>query len=338
MYNYTSSLTKAFRSLGYDVNEYIMNEVKESGTFSGKAYAKMQQYYFRTKKIDALPRAQKGIWIKESNKALELYNKVKPDLVISFAAYILTVDVLQKMKDSKKVLWIYDSIRRLPQIYPSLKEYDIIYTYEKSDLSFFEKLGIKARFLPLCVDNTVFKPYQNNAEETVDLSFIGSMTSKRIKLLKKIKQSFPEKNLKFYGRYIMTLDYWGRYKRQHSNEPSYLMNTNISFDESIKLYAKSKICLNFLQDQSKDGANMRLYELMACNTFQIVNWNPYIEENFSDCVETFKDYDELTKKIDYYLAHAEKRREYAKNGYLKCTKSETFVNRAQKIIDDVKEE
>lgn len=68
--------------------------------------------------------------------------------------------------------------------------------------------------------------------------------------------------------------------------------------EVNNLYSRAKICINLHHEQSKDGCNQRFYEILASESFQIVDYNEYIIKNYGDKVDNFKTYEELKNEIE----------------------------------------
>ena len=142
------------------------------------------------------------------------------------------------------------------------------------------------------------------------------------------------KKIVICGRYIGFLDIDNQLVRLKSKEYRYFTNRNIDPVNLNKIYNESKICINIHQDQSRYGGNMRLYEVLAAGAFQIVDYNPYIEENFGKGLVTYKTSEDLMDTINYYLTYEDERNSIAKMGHGMVMNRDLFVNRAKTIIDD----
>ena len=83
------------------------------------------------------------------------------------------------------------------------------------------------------------------------------------------------------------------------------------------------------------GVNCRLFEAAGCGAFQIADWKPGLAELFEPEREivTFRTRDELKEKVDYYLAHAEERREIADRAYRRAHREHTYEIRLRKMFD-----
>lgn len=110
------------------------------------------------------------------------------------------------------------------------------------------------------------------------------------------------------------------------------MNCGLTPDAVNDLYARSKICINLHRAQSRYGANIRLYELMAARAFQITDSNPYIEKHFKGCLEIFHNSSELLQLLKHYLNNEEERNRISFRGYQKALESELFIHRAEALL------
>lgn len=233
-----------------------------------------------------------------------------------------------------KVLWVYDGFERLIKVHDTFKYYNDVYTFERDDISKFNNIEINAKFLPLCADEKVYYPIAAK-KKSIDLCFVGALIQERVEMFRKLHKMFPDIVMQIYGHYVSRYNIIGRIRRRIGHEETYLTNSNLKPAEVNELYSKSKININFQRKQSQYGANIRLYEILATNSFQLVNSNDYIEDCFSDCLETFKSDEEMYDKIQYYLEHEEERECKALNGYYKVANEDLFINRAKTIMNNI---
>ena len=331
-FNYSLSLEKAFRELGHEVKTYVPTVAWDT-TLIGRIDIKRSKYFNKiTGKKYLLYAKPKWIRTKESENVYSVYSSYCPDLIVGFPGYYLTKDVLQKIS-CKKIIWIYDSVFRLPYIYETLSCYDKIFYFEGSDKRFFLKKNLPALFLPLCADNEVYYPIKCNKD--IDISFVGNLDKKRIEMLLRIKRKHPDYSIVVYGTFPSFGGIPFSMRKQMKQYPNMFFNKNISPSEANVLYSRSKLCINLHHSQTKYGANMRFFELMASNSCQIVDENPYIKTQFSKCVLTYKNDDELFKLIDWYMKRKDKREIIAKNGFTRVNDSELFYHRAKFILDSI---
>lgn len=329
-FDYPKAMEAAICKLGHEVVSYVLKDCSDQ-SFIQKVKSKL--WFMKHRISEELWFPEKHVWEEQSRKVYELYQSFQPKLVIGFAAYILTSDVLEKMNGCKKILWIYDAIHNLSRIKENLKYYDQVYTFEKTDIPKLKELTSNVCFLPICADGRYYYPLAR--EKEYDLCFIGALSTQRRQMIRDIKKRFPDKKIIAYGKYLGRYDLFGHFARCLNGDKDVFTNRNIGQKESNELYAKSKICLNIHKKQTKYGGNMRLFELMAAGAFQIVDENEYIREEFAGCLETYQDFNELCSKLDYYWKNEDKREAIAKRGFEKVTGHHMFIHRVRFIFERI---
>ena len=119
-------------------------------------------------------------------------------------------------------------------------------------------------------------------------------------------------------RYGGSLDYWS---------------------EMPKVFAASKINLNFTIPNIKSGLPLRIWDVLGSGGFLMTNFQaeiPYYLKNKEDLV-CFESVEELVELCGYYLAHEEERRQIAENGYKKVSAYHTYEQRIAQMIKMVKD-
>ena len=106
-----------------------------------------------------------------------------------------------------------------------------------------------------------------------------------------------------------------------------------------KVFAASKINLNFTIPNIKSGLPLRIWDVLGSGGFLMTNFQaeiPYYFKNKEDLV-CFESTEELTELCGYYLTHEEERRRIAENGYRKVLAHHTYGQRIAKMIEIVLE-
>lgn len=327
-FSYSVSLQHAFERLGHTVKTC---EIKQSWGIAGKVYRELFSIYQKkVKHSNPICWGPKLLQEIRSKEIVLIANDFQPDLLVCFPGYGLTKSAISKMGDFHKTIWVYDSIQRLPDLIPILSSYDTIFTFEGSDIQKYSELGYNANFLPLCVDDHVYYPV--DSKKDIDILFIGNLSEARVRELLDIRDTFPDVKMYVFGRYSITIEKDPELKERLNKHRDIFTKRLVSSEEANTLYSRSKICINIHHGQSKYGANMRLFEICAAGGFQIVDSNPYIVENFSDCMAVTKTIEDMKQAIRYYLENENERMIIAQKGYERIRQSESFVNRAQEII------
>lgn len=115
-------------------------------------------------------------------------------------------------------------------------------------------------------------------------------------------------------RYGGSLDYWS---------------------EMPKVFAASKINLNFTIPNIKSGLPLRIWDVLGSGGFLMTNFQaeiPYYFKHREDLV-CFESIDELIELCGYYLKHEDARRQIAENGYRKVRAHHTYEQRIAQMME-----
>ena len=328
-YNYGESIEYYIKNRGYNVRRFC---IKTPLNF------KIRVYNFLTKKIKEIfslkkefPLLKEQIAIISQDILLE-YEDFQPVYVIFIKADYINRDTLLKMQSAKLIVWMMDSYKRYPYLIRDLDLFDHIFSFEESDLNLLKDKGIKAEFLPLCADERIFYPQNIDIEKDIDILFIGAMYPDRVKLLKKLISQFAQYNIQVYGYNINRFEILKKVIYKYTKMYK-IFHDGVSPQEANDLYARSKICINMHNWQTKNGANPRTFEILATNSFEIVDYNIYIEKELGDGVVIYKDENDLFSKLSYYMIHESERDEIAKKGYQIVKDKHLFSNRIGKLLE-----
>ena len=204
-----------------------------------------------------------------------------------------------------KILYYPDSTQRAWEFFSSIQKYfDFIFLAHNEDIIDNRRIF----YLPLGFDPDIHIPYPKPLREIFDITFVGTYRPER-----EFIRTIP--NIKIYG------NGWG--------DPI----QEIYKDDLIKLNACSKIILN--HHYTYDTTNMRLYEVLAQKRFMLTDKaGEFID---GEDLVVYKSYDDLLKKIEYYLERPDERHHIAKNGYNSVQKH-SYKNRMETMIKTIEVE
>ncbi len=164
---------------------------------------------------------------------------------------------------------------------------------------------------------------QEKKEYSCDVCFVGTLTKKRQKILKNLLQ--------------FDIKIWGDVPTEVGLDvkllPIYLGSAHGI--KMVKIYNCAKIVLNFLPEDTRNGGNMRMFEIPGCGALQLVNKNN--QNWFTDGKEivTFENEKDLKNKIFYYLSYEEKRKKISQNGYKKAHREHTYDRHFKKLLSQI---
>lgn len=324
-YHYNESVKKSFEKLGFETKLIEFYD----GYFESLKN-KILLYLLPKIKINKFLNHYK---VKLNEKILYLYNEFNPDLVLFIKGNNIFSDTLEILKqNSTLMLWMMDSIYNVPETRENINYFDYKFMFEKNDVKKLENEGIYSSFLPLGVDLEVYHPIHYLNKE-IDVLFVGSLYEKRLKILEKLINDFPTFNIKIFGKYTHLRSPKKYYKYFFKKYYKYFINKNISPEKVNKLYSKSKIILNIHHEQSQLGCNPRAFEILASKSFQLVDNNLFLDNNFNrDEIIFFDNYNNLKEKLNKYITNPHLREEISRNGYKKVIKYHTFDNRVKKML------
>lgn len=268
---------------------------------------------------------------KLNDEILEFYNEFNPEIVLVIKGFQILPSTLEKMHKSIKVLWMMDSVYRYPNVLKNIEMYDYRFMFENEDVEKLKQEGIESYFLPLAADKNKYFP-QNGIDKDIDILFIGSLYKSRKEMFENLSKDFKDLNICVYGKYTDIKCPISYFKYLNKDIRRVFKNSYVEAKEVNNLYSRAKICINLHHEQSKDGCNPRFYEILASQSFQIVDYNEYIVKNYGDKVENFKTYDELKSKIEFYLQNEEERKKSIRN-YKEIVDNNYFENRVDLLLD-----
>lgn len=324
-YGYSKSVAKAFEKENFIVELY--DQWKE-GTIENFA-EKISYNLTKDKEAFFFKKYEKY------NTRIRIkYEAVKPDMVFVIRGAILTKETLLFMKKSRLVLWMMDSIFTVKRTLDNIGLYDHIFLFEKEDIPLLKKqYNVTGTFLPLALDESVYFPIPS-LEKDIDILFVGNLYDKRVALLNKLIERFPDKTIRIYGVYFSRLRNIWRYLFR--KDKKYYTNTTVSPEALNVLYSKTRICLNIHHNQSVYGVNQRFFEVTGAGALQVCDRHGFITDNFTDNEIVIFDSDEdLFRIIENILADYDSYQLKTKAAYAKVTKEHTFYERIKFILKTI---
>jgi spore maturation protein CgeB len=213
----------------------------------------------------------------------------------------------------------------------SMKEYDVLFTHRRHLLDTYRAMGgRRVEHIALCYDPVVHFPAsltpQERADWGSDLSFIGSWSRRREKLLQ--------------GRGNLHYRIWGSSWHHASAEfraaGHRIEGRRVHDGELRSAYAATKLTVNILTIENADLINLRNFEAAACGVAQLAERSPEVSEMFNDGVDIalFATPEELEEKALFYLNHDDARVRLAQQGRASVVAgNHTYANRMKRILD-----
>lgn len=325
-FNFLNATSNAFCRLGWhSVTESYDNPIHPYTTF-------MKWRWKLSRHKDILQKKSRSYY---NSYILDRFHEIKPDMVFIMNGEILEPETLDRFRESSKVaVWLYDSRAKLPLSVGHVDHADAMFCYENNDVEQYRKEGKEAYFLPQACDTDIYRPL--DMERDIDILFIGTLfiSPRRKQVVKAVIDSFPDRNIQIYGVYKPW--YKGLFTwlfREHRN---IYRNCNVAPEQVNVLYNRAKIALNIHNEQQKDGANPRVFEICGSKSYQLCDGNPYIDKLFKNGeIGIWHSIDELTSLIRTGLDDV-CRQSKAEKAYQEVMEHHTYDVRMKTVIDTLK--
>lgn len=305
---------KSLKLLGWTGDEIIANDQIIQSAWAKEHNIKVSG--INSNLINFLPQRIKNLIPLNSTEkyiVLEQIKFHKPDVV-----YIHDVTYF-----TKKELDIIKKYARLivGQIaYPKPLNQQIFYSYDLIISSLpnyvkdFKKMDIKTEYLKWCFEPSVLDIFKND-KKIYDVTYIGGLSplhSKGNKTLDEVSKHINV-NIWGYGR-ANVKPAWGK--------------------EMYSIFNKTKIVINrHINISGPYANNMRLYEATGMGALLLTDAKKNMDEFFEVGKEviTYKDPDDLVRKIKYYLKNDKERIKIAKAGQARTLKDHTYKIRMKEL-------
>jgi spore maturation protein CgeB len=280
--------------------------------------------------VTLLPRVFPALEKRQHRALTRAAGDFDPDLTLLTYGTVppAVVEELRLVSGGKIAAWYPDYLGNLGRQYLLASDLDAWFFKDPYMAEQFrDKLGINAHYLPEACNPLWHRRVELTPDDRrkyeCDLCTASNMYYYRARML----EIFKDYDLKIWG----------------ANYPSWLESplrkhypgVYVAEEEKAKAFGAAKIVLNTMHYGEIQGVNCRLFEAAGCGAFQIADWKPGLAELFEPEREivTFRTRDELKEKVDYYLAHAEERREIADRAYRRAHREHTYEIRLRKMFD-----
>lgn len=242
-----------------------------------------------------------------------------------------TLGLLRELK-IKTALWFGDDPAYLDLSKKISSSYDLFFTHEPKTIKIHQALGANASYLPYAINELIHKEVCLTESEkrrfSSQICFVGSYSPHREEVLSHLRE--------------FDLKVWGNGWEKSSLSSSLTGGGGVNQEIMINIFNAAKIAVNIHQESMVNGGglNCRTFEILGSGTLELVDEREGLKEFFGEGEEivTYKDGDDLRKKVRYYLEHPEERERIAKKGReLVCAKH-TYLHRMREILERVREE
>ena len=192
---------------------------------------------------------------------------------------------------------------------PTLKLFDVVFCTQLDSIRSLRRSGIgRVEWLPFAFDTTMHN--DPGAAKKFDVGFVGNLDlpptrAERVEILGRLEN---------------------KYRLNNYRQPAF-------GDDMLRVYNQSRIVLNI---PALGGLNMRTFEALASGalllTKRVGNGQDSLFKEGRHLV-TYRDHDDLTDKVNYYLRHERERQEMAAAGMREVLERHTYAHRAARVLE-----
>jgi len=266
-----------------------------------------------------------------NNLLIKACQKFKPDYLFLIKAETITPTTIDTIKSLgiKTLLWQIDPTFD-PIIWPHTntvgRKVDLYITCEPgSVLTKLEKRGFKKLAYMLGASDGTTMRFLQNQPKKYDIVLIGTYHPFREKYLKVLKG----KDVHIWG--------WGNW--QDSSVKEMFEGKALSQKEMLKVYSQAKIVIDIRRSKSSTiPTNLRPFEAAQVGAFILLEYAYNLKDVFklNKEVDYFKSPSDLRQKVNYYLAHPQKRKQIAQAMFNRIEKDHTYKQRILNLFSTVK--
>lgn len=209
----------------------------------------------------------------------------------------------------------------LPNWYKQVgREIDMTLFTNMHDVNEMRKAGIKADFLYIGFDESVFYPdgAKGNHPEIV---FVGNNYGHRFPLSRFRHDMVCDLANTYGSRFGVYGNFWNKNIKA------------IPYHKEAECYRSAKICINLSQFNYERYASGRLVHILGAGGFCLSHHYKGVEQDFTQKhFRTWHSMAELKEQINYYLEHEEARKEIAETGCQYAHENFTWGKQLKKII------
>lgn len=215
---------------------------------------------------------------------------------------------------------------------------DFVFTICRSNVSYYQSLGINAEHLDFGFHSSIHKPTKPYENYKGKIAVVANAYPNKLKIYKNhyrheslntLIKPLLNANIRidFYGKY------WDEMKPFLGMEiPKDWLHGYIPYTEANKVYSSNDIIIGIQNHPTQ--LNQRIYEILGSGGFLVTNNTPEINRLFNtgqDLIASSSP-EETLQLVQYYLKHPEERNAIKAKGAA-TVESHSYKHRAEYIID-----
>lgn len=327
---------KALRRLGHQTRTFYWWP-KLSTTIGGASRFKSLKFLL----IRKIPYLYSYRCNRAARQLLAGVHEYRPDFVMVSKGDSIPPWVVKEISIVAPVAnWFPDALFNIEndQVFQGIANYDFFFVKDRYLQKQLEKAGFQnIHYLPQSFDPGSHVKAERltgrqRKQYECDIAFLGSQYQYRTRLIKELlKHGY---HIKIWGAG------WNMLGSEYEDVKRCWMGRVAIGEEKKRVFRGAKIIMNEQHYSEVLGVNKRTYELAGAGVFQLTGKSTMLpghsglEELFSPGEEIicFEDFDDLLKKIDYYLADEAERKRISANALKRAHAEHTYEHRMKKLL------
>lgn len=270
---------------------------------------------------------------------LAMCRSFRPDFFLTFKGMFIRLETLKQLRESGVRLYNYFPDRMIfvrgSELESALPEYDCVFDTKRSwDGDMHDRLRLRDRvFLPHGYDPEIHRPVplpeQDQHSFTCDVSFIGTHTPRKERLLDELARNSQGFSIRIFG------NGWNRCRSPRLRQ--FIHGSAVCGQSYAKVIAASRINLALMgvSDAALDETSTRTYEIPACKGFMLHERTEEVRTLYEEGREMacFSSGEELAAQIAHYLQKPTEMKVIAEAGYRRAVPHYSYENRIEQILN-----
>ena len=279
-----------------------------------------------------------------SEDVVAIARRVQPDCVLVLNGMVIPADQVAQLRQDgfRTAIWFTDDPYYTNLTISIAPRYDYVFTLELNCLPFYRQLGCRqVHYLPFAVNPKAFHPKHVPTSYQTDICFIGTAFWNRVALIDRLAPILRDKKA------IISGWWWDRLRHYPQLANKIKLGDWMTPEDTASYYNGAKIVINLHRSYDDDtinangnhkiealSVNPRTYEISGCATLQLSDIRQDLENSYTpgEELDTYRSYEELADKIDYYLRNEDERRRIALNGFARTRREHTYRRRLSEML------
>lgn len=265
-----------------------------------------------------------------NQKLWEVYQQIKPDLVLAIRGMNIGQQALEKMA-CPKIGWWVEPETHIHEAISEAQVFDWYFCMNASCVDALKKSGYQqTSYLQHAVDTAAFFPLPGTPKK-FDLCFVGKHNDKRQQVIEAALEVTT--NIVIYG------PRWKDKNLTNSKIAALCKGRYIAGEDLNRLYNESRLILNVTgwdgqAGQQRSGMNMRLMEVPAAGGCLLTDVTQELADYLSPGSDllAYSDIQDFKQKLAHGLAHPEETSHIGHQGCRTVTQKYTYAETVTTII------